>query len=210
MNIPTKRLILALVGMSTIVGVLLVGSVKDQQRIEKQNKLIHKQDEKIESLSSQIGELKKKIEDKDFIIDGLNQRIEKLQQENMELNDELNKVKKEKEELISRGESNRSFYVEMTSYTAFCPTGCTGKTATGVDVSNTIYYKGQRVVAVDPSVIKLGSLLKVETESETFYAYALDTGGAIKKFKIDLLVENREIAYQNGRQKAKVTIIKEG
>lgn len=210
MQNPTKRLILALVGMSTIVGILLVGSVKDQQRIEKQNKLIHKQDEKIDSLSSQIGELKKKIEDKEFIIDGLNQRIEKLQQENKQLTDEMEKFKKEKEELVSRGEGKKSFYVEMTSYTAFCPTGCTGKTATGLDVSNTIYYKGARVVAVDPSLIELGSYLKIETETETFYAYALDTGGAIKGHVIDLLVENRDIAYQNGRQKAKVTIIKEG
>src|SRR5690554_3211015 len=43
---------------------------------------------------------------------------------------------------------------EATAYVALCDSGCTGITATGYDVRNTIYSpKGHRVIAVDPSVV---------------------------------------------------------
>src|SRR5699024_7291610 len=98
---------------------------------------------------------------------------------------------------------------EATFYTAFCPTGCTGITATGVDVSNTIYHKGKRIIAVDPSVIPLGSHVKVTLEDGTsFEATALDVGGVIKGNRIDILVASRDEAYRLGRQTVKVEIIK--
>src|SRR5690554_6602432 len=50
---------------------------------------------------------------------------------------------------------------EATFYTAFCPTGCTGITATGIDVRNTIYNEGKRIIAVDPNAIPIGSTVKV-------------------------------------------------
>lgn len=205
---PTKQLILALVGMSTIVGILLVGSVKDQQRIEKQNKLIHKQDEKINNLSSQIGELKKKIEDKDFIIDGLNQRIEKLQQENMELNDELNKVKKEKEELISRGESNGEGKIfEVTAYTAGYES--TGKTPNdplyGVTASGKKVQEGVTVAC--PPSMKFGTKLHIESVG---YRVCEDRGGAIKEGRLDVYMNSLKEALEFGRRKLKVRILKEG
>src|SRR5699024_8366605 len=64
-----------------------------------------------------------------------------------------------------------------TYYSAYCSTGCTGVTATGDDVSSSIYVKGKRVIAVDPSVIPLGSTVRVTTPNESFEAMALDTGG---------------------------------
>jgi len=52
---------------------------------------------------------------------------------------------------------------ETTYYLATCK-GCTGETYyKGYDVTDTIYYKGYRVIAVDPDVIKLGSIVKVKT-----------------------------------------------
>ena len=98
---------------------------------------------------------------------------------------------------------------EATFYTAFCPTGCTGVTATGVDVSNTIYHEGKRIIAVDPSVIPLGSHVKVTLEDGTsFEATAQDVGGAIKGNRIDILVASRDEAYRLGRQTVKVEILK--
>lgn len=102
--------------------------------------------------------------------------------------------------------------VEATFYTAFCPTGCIGVTATGYDVSNTIYSpEGYRVIAVDPSQIPLNSIVEVSlADGQTFKAKALDTGGSIKGARIDVLVSNRDEAYRLGRQKASVRIIERG
>ncbi len=94
-----------------------------------------------------------------------------------------------------------------TFYTARCE-GCSGITATGIDVRQTIYSGGRRVIAVDPSAIKLGSIVRVTLENgESFEAIAGDTGGAIKGARIDVLVETKEEAYRLGRQSAKVTLI---
>ena len=102
--------------------------------------------------------------------------------------------------------------VEATFYTAFCPTGCIGITATGYDVSQTIYSpEGYRVIAVDPAQIPLNSIVEVSlADGQTFKAKALDTGGSIKGSRIDVLVADRDEAYQLGRQKASVKIIERG
>src|SRR5690554_4109901 len=97
---------------------------------------------------------------------------------------------------------------EATFYTAFCPTGCTGITATGIDVRNTIYHEGKRVIAVDPNVIPIGSPVRVTlANGDSFEAVAGDTGGAIKGRRIDVLVATRDEAYRLGRMSAKVEII---
>lgn len=97
---------------------------------------------------------------------------------------------------------------EATFYTAFCPTGCTGITATGIDVRNTIYHEGKRIIAVDPNVIPLGSTVRVTLENgDSFEAITGDTGGAIKGRRIDVLVSSRDEAYKLGRMTAKVEII---
>src|SRR5690625_2647308 len=100
---------------------------------------------------------------------------------------------------------------EATYYSAFCPTGCTGVTATGIDVSNTIYHEGNRIVAVDPSVIPLRSIVHITlANGDSFEAIAGDTGGDIKGNRIDVLVESRSKAYELGRQSATVEIIRRG
>jgi len=97
---------------------------------------------------------------------------------------------------------------EATFYTAFCPTGCTGITATGIDVRDTIYHEGKRIIAVDPNVVPLGSTVKVTlANGDSFEATAQDVGGAIKGNRIDILVASRNEAYRLGRQSAKVEVI---
>jgi|SRR6185312_2154928 len=100
---------------------------------------------------------------------------------------------------------------ESTFYTAECK-GCSGITRTGYDVRNTIYTPdGLRVVAVDPNVIPLHSIVQVTLEDgTTFTAQALDTGGDIKQKRIDVLVETKKEAFRLGRQQVQVEIIREG
>lgn len=94
-------------------------------------------------------------------------------------------------------------------YTASC-TGCSGITATGYDVRSSIYVDGMRVIAVDPRVIPLYSIVEVSTPHETFKAIALDKGGAIKGNKVDILVANKKTAYSLGRHTVYIKVLRSG
>jgi 3D (Asp-Asp-Asp) domain-containing protein len=60
------------------------------------------------------------------------------------------------------------------------------------------------IVAVDPRTIPLGSLLFVEGYG---FAYAADTGGAIKGDRIDLCMNTVAECYRFGRKKVKVHVL---
>lgn len=77
-------------------------------------------------------------------------------------------------------------------------------TATGYDVTDTITYQGLPIVAVDPKVIPLGTKVYVEGVG---LAVALDTGGAIKGNKIDVLVGDEQTAKTFGRKTVKLWVI---
>lgn len=107
-----------------------------------------------------------------------------------------------------RDNTKQTINVEATAYTAFCDTGCIGITATGVDVSNTIYHEGKRIIAVNPSQIPLGSTVNVTlSDGSSFEATAQDTGGDIVNGRIDLLVESTEEAMQFGRQEVSIEVV---
>ena len=99
-----------------------------------------------------------------------------------------------------------SFVMETTYYVSACE-GCSGITAAGYDVRGTIYADGYRVVAVDPWVIPLGSILYVETPYESFYAIAGDVGGVINGNIIDVLVGTQWEALNKGRVYSTVTVV---
>lgn len=90
--------------------------------------------------------------------------------------------------------------VTATAYTAYC-TGCSGTTATGIDLRSN---PNQKVIAVDPSVIPLGSRVWVEGYGE---AIAGDTGGAIKGNIIDLFMKDKQDALNWGRQTVTIKIL---
>ncbi len=100
----------------------------------------------------------------------------------------------------SEPSSSREFYVSATAYTASC-TGCSGITATGIDLIANPHLK---VIAVDPSVIPLGSKVWVEGYGQ---AIAGDTGGAIKGNKIDIFMPDRSAALAFGRKQVKIKIL---
>ncbi|MEC2073549.1 ubiquitin-like domain-containing protein [Alkalihalophilus marmarensis] len=100
----------------------------------------------------------------------------------------------------SEASSGRTMTVTATAYTASC-SGCSGVTATGINLNNN---RNMKVIAVDPSVIPLGSRVHVEGYGT---AVAGDTGGAIKGNKIDVHVPTKEDARRWGRKSVKITIL---
>ncbi len=92
--------------------------------------------------------------------------------------------------------------VKATAYVSDC-IGCSGITATGLDVRKTT----PQIIAVDPSVIPLGTKLDLWVEGVYFGVYtASDTGGLIKGAKIDVLLETAEDAVRFGKASAVVRV----
>src|SRR5690625_1824147 len=123
----------------------------------------------------QTAELGRKLNAKDNKITTLEKEVKRLENEIKTLNSGLDSG--EGANAMESVNETAGGTFEATYYTAFCPTGCTGVTATGIDVSNSIYHEGKRIIAVDPSVIPLGAIVKVTTPNKSFEAVAADTGG---------------------------------
>lgn len=100
----------------------------------------------------------------------------------------------------SNSSGGREIYVKSTAYTAYCA-GCSGKTATGYDLRAN---PGAKVIAVDPSVIPLGTKVYVEGYGD---AIASDTGSAIKGNKIDVFFPSKQQAYSWGVKNVKIRIL---
>lgn len=88
--------------------------------------------------------------------------------------------------------------VTATAYSKAEP-GMGHVTASGIDLND-----NPRVIAVDPSVIPLGSRVYVEGYGE---AIAADTGGAIKGNKIDVHLDSVQACYNWGVKTVKVQIL---
>ncbi len=101
----------------------------------------------------------------------------------------------------SSSTSSKEFYVSSTAYTASC-NGCSGVTATGINLKSN---PNAKVIAVDPSVIPLGTKVYVDGYG---YAVAGDTGSAIKGNKIDVFFPSSSQAYRWGNKRVKITIVK--
>jgi uncharacterized protein YabE (DUF348 family) len=100
----------------------------------------------------------------------------------------------------SPSSGGKEFYVSSTAYTGNC-NGCSGITATGINLKAN---PGIKVIAVDPSVIPLGTKVYVEGYG---YAVAADTGGAIKGNKIDVFFSSKSEAYRWGRKQVKIKVL---
>jgi 3D (Asp-Asp-Asp) domain-containing protein/LysM repeat protein len=100
----------------------------------------------------------------------------------------------------SSSPGSKEITVKATAYTASCE-GCSGITATGLNIKDN---PNEKVIAVDPSVIPLGSKVYVEGYGE---ATAADTGGAIKGNRIDVFIPSEQDATNFGVKQLKVTIL---
>lgn len=111
--------------------------------------------------------------------------------------------KKSAKKSVSRSNDKvvKELMVSTTAYTAYCR-GCSGITKTGINLRKNPNLK---VIAVDPSVIKLGTKVYVEGYG---YAIAGDTGSAIKGNKIDVFMPNHSSALKWGRKTVKIKILR--
>jgi len=100
----------------------------------------------------------------------------------------------------STSPAGKEMTVTATAYTAYCE-GCSGVTATGIDLRSN---PNQKVIAVDPSVIALGSRVWVEGYGE---AIAGDVGSAINGNIIDVFMENEQDALNWGRKTVKIKVL---
>jgi uncharacterized protein YabE (DUF348 family) len=133
-------------------------------------------------------EVSRKLVKKNYIKDKVDQVVA--------VGTKVNKVQ------VSRGsETGLEYFVNSTAYTASC-NGCSGFTATGINLHQNPNIK---IIAVDPSVIPLGTKVYVEGYG---YAIAADTGSAIKGHKIDVFFATKSEAYRWGRRTVKIKILK--
>ncbi|RNF39160.1 LysM peptidoglycan-binding domain-containing protein [Planococcus salinus] len=101
---------------------------------------------------------------------------------------------------VASSQSGQEMTVSATAYTAYCA-GCSGITRTGIDLRSN---PNQKVIAVDPNVIPLGSKVWVEGYGT---AIAGDTGGAIKGNKIDVFIPSQQAALNWGRKNIKIKVL---
>lgn len=116
-------------------------------------------------------------------------------------------IKNKNKITFEENDDARTLDIEFSAYVANCTEGCTGQTKTGVDVTQSIFYKGYRVIATDPSIIPLNSVVLIKVGGSSFQAIAIDTGGAIVGNKVDLLVSNEQDAINFGRQHGTISIL---
>ncbi|MFE4429523.1 LysM peptidoglycan-binding domain-containing protein [Peribacillus butanolivorans] len=105
-----------------------------------------------------------------------------------------------KSQTTNQSDIEKEITVRATAYTADCQ-GCSGTTATGIDLKAN---PDAKVVAVDPSVIPLGSKVYVEGYG---YATAEDTGSAIKGNRVDIFIPNEQDALNWGVKNVKIQIL---
>lgn len=118
-----------------------------------------------------------------------------------ELNNQYNQELKQEQEAEQNSKGKLLFEGNISFYcTGSCCNGGYGNiTALGTPI--TPWY----TVAVDPSVIPLGSKIRIEGFDQIFYC--ADTGGAIKGNKIDVAVSSHAEANRLGRQYRNVYLV---
>lgn len=92
------------------------------------------------------------------------------------------------------------YYVSSTAYTANCA-GCSGMTTTGVNLKSN---PNAKVIAVDPSIIPLGTKVYVEGYG---YAVAGDTGGDVSGKKIDVFFASESKANNWGSHRVEIKVL---
>lgn len=100
---------------------------------------------------------------------------------------------------VSRNLEPQEMVLEITAYSKDDP----GMDGRGIMFTGLPADHG--ALAVDPKVIPLGSVVWIPGVG---YTVALDTGEAIKGYKADLYIPDREKALEWGRKKVRVKIVK--
>lgn len=173
-------------------GAMMIKADNLEAIIEKQEVDSKKKSTEIANLKETVENKDFDLEAKELVIEGKNAEIKELKLESKKLKLRNNNLKSEIEQLKKKNELAKlakteksksakvdtkvkssekvikSMTVNASAYIALCTEGCSGKTRTGYDVRNTIYYQGMRIIASDSSVIPLYSIVKIEGFSEKF------------------------------------------
>src|SRR5699024_2807274 len=130
--------------------------------------------------------------------EGNEEQNEQADQENTDDQEAVQEEESNEEEQEGNNEADgETKTMSATAYTADCE-GCSGTTADGTDLDG-----DEKVIAVDPDEIPLGTEVHVEGYGD---AVAGDTGGAINGDKIDLHMSDEDEANDFGNQEVEVTI----
>jgi len=184
-------------------------------------RIVIKLEHEKEEITKQKAELETIIQDLQNDKADLKNTVLKLQKKVQSL--EKNKqelIEKKKERMMvstTRGQSRRTNIFTATAYDlSFASCGKEpshpqyGITTSGVDLKGKSLK--DKLIAVDPKVIKLGSLVYIEFfepyEHLTGYYTAVDTGSAIKGNKVDIFFGSGNVsqAVKNfGRRQVKIT-----
>lgn len=124
---------------------------------------------------------------------------------------EKNIVFDEEEYLLEEEKEKQLQSLGWFIITAYCPCEkCCGKWSDGITATGTTATEG-RTIAVDPSIISLGSVVYFEGVDGLVSGYiAEDTGGAIKGNRIDLFFDDHQEALEWGIKELEVFEIVEG
>ncbi|AZU99016.1 cell wall-binding protein [Bacillus phage pW2] len=168
---------------------------KQEQQITEQTQKIEEQNSQIQNYESKVAELEKEL---NF----------KKQKKGSDVKKKIN-IEQPKQMSNKAPEKNgRTITVEATAYTNHPSENGTygGKvvTRTGLDISSSITYNGMGIIATDPSVIPLNSIVEIDGLGTYI---ALDTGGAIQGNRIDILMADSNQTYNWGRRNVNVTIL---
>ncbi len=98
--------------------------------------------------------------------------------------------------------SNSDFVVAPQLYSASAY-NLRGRTASGRQVS-------RGLIAADPSILPLGSRVRIEAGSWSGEYVVADTGGAVRGHRIDIWTPTAREAMQFGRRRVKLTVLEFG
>jgi 3D (Asp-Asp-Asp) domain-containing protein len=167
-----------------------------EQTMQKRQEVLAAAQAKFEQVSSEISMAE---QEKSALQQKLAQAQQNLQTARQEAAARNQQMTQNTQALQVSAPAGREFYVSATAYSHEETT--LDITATGINIKDNANMK---LIAVDPSVIPLGSRVWVEGYGE---AIAGDTGGAIKGHKIDVLMPSSAAAKSWGRKTVKVVIL---
>lgn len=185
---------------------------QQKELLEEQNKLREQQAELAKNLQKKeesLNEVQKKLEKIDSELSGAQQEKAAIQAQIKAAQDLAAKEREAASQKAGQSDSNsqntpgeavkgQELYVVATAYS---PEESGTHTALGYNIQEN---PNMKLIAVDPTVIPLGSTVWVEGYGT---AIAGDTGGAIKGHKIDVLMPTRAEALQWGRRPVKIIIL---
>lgn len=120
--------------------------------------------------------------------------------EEKQVNKEANKAKAEADSNVETQESSNSYKATYTMKA----TAYTGDSITATGITPVRNPNGLSTIAVDPSIIPLGSKVYIPGYGE---AIAADTGSAIKGHRIDLFLNSKNECINWGRQNVTLYVL---